>query len=90
MIQEFASLLESWKSDDSTGTFGLSIPGLEIDPLWYYVFCAVAFTLAGLITGSFIWKKGAMQTHDAETEIKRTSDELKRLAEDLKIEESVL
>ena len=31
MIQEFASLLESWKSDDSTGTFGLSIPGLEID-----------------------------------------------------------
>lgn len=90
MTQEFASLLARWKSDVTSGTFGLSIPGLEIDPFWYYGFCAVAFTLAGLITGSFIWKKGAMQTHDAEIEIQRTSDELKRLTEDLKIEESVL
>jgi hypothetical protein len=88
MLQEIASLLE--KSDGSSGLGTFSIPGLEIDPFWYYVASAVVFTLGGLITGSFIWKKGAMQTHDAEIEIQRTSEELKRLTEDLKIEESAL
>jgi hypothetical protein len=88
MLQEIASLLE--KSDGSSGLGAFPIPGLEIDPFWYYVVCAVVFTLGGLITGSFIWKKGAMQTHDAEIEIQRTGEALKRLTEDLKIEESAL
>lgn len=69
---------------------GFAIPGIEADRLWYYGVCAVAFTFAGLITGYFIWRKGAMQMHDAEAEIQRTSGELKRLSDDLKIEESAL
>lgn len=70
--------------------FGFAIPGIEADRIWYYVVCAVAFTFAGLITGYFIWRKGSMQMQDAEAEIQRTSGELKRLSEDLKIEESAL
>lgn len=69
---------------------GFALSGIEVDRLWYYVVCAVAFTFAGLITGYFIWRKGAMQMHDAEAEIQRTSGELKRLSDDLKIEESAL
>lgn len=69
---------------------GFAIPGIESDRLWYYVVCAVVFTFAGLITGYFIWRKGSMQMQDVEAEIQRTSGELKRLSEDLKIEESAL
>ncbi len=90
MREGFTTLLGQSDANGTTGLGGFSIPGLEIDQFWYYVVCAVVFTLAGLITGSFIWKKGAMQTHDAEAEIQRTGEELKRLTEDLKIEESAL
>ena len=69
---------------------GFAVPVLEQDRLWYYGICAAVFTLAGLITGYFIWRKGTMQMLDAEAEIERTSGELKRLSDDLKIEESAL
>ncbi len=66
------------------------LPTWLSDRGWYYGACAIVFTLAGLVTGYFIWRKGSMQMHDAEAEIRRTGEEWKRLNEDLKIEESGL
>ena len=71
----------------------ITIPGLDrIGDLgvWYYVICAVVFTVSGLIVGYFIWRKGHMQTLDAESEIRRTADELSRLREDLQVEKEGL
>jgi len=71
----------------------VAIPGLDrLDDLgvWYHVICAVVFTIAGLIVGYFIWRKGNMQTLDAESEIRRTADELARLQQDLQVEEDGL
>ena len=74
-----------------TGALALTISlpgfdGLEVDEIWYYPACAFAFFLVGLILGYFIWRKGHMQTHDAEAEVRRTKEELARLREDLKVE----
>lgn len=49
----------------------------------YYGASALVFTLAGLICGYFIWRKGYMQTLDAEAEVTRTVEELSRLQKDL-------
>lgn len=53
----------------------------------YYGLCAVFFLLCGLITGFFVWRKGHMQTLDAEAEVERTAEELTRLRGDLESEE---
>jgi hypothetical protein len=90
MIDGFASLLAQTDAAGTAGLAGFKLPSWLSDRVWYYVVCAVVFTLAGLITGYFIWRKGSMQMHDAEAEIQRTGEELKRLTEDLKIEESAL
>ncbi len=57
---------------------------------FHYAGCALAFTLAGLICGYFIWRKGHMQTLDAETEVGRTAAELDKLRDDLRAEEESL
>jgi len=90
MMDGFARFLAQSGAKGTAGPGGFELPAWLSDRVWYYVVCAVVFTLAGLITGYFIWRKGAMQTHDAEAEIQRTGEELKRLTEDLKIEESAL
>lgn len=56
----------------------------------YYVICAAFFLLCGLFCGYLIWRKGHLQTQDAETEVVQTSKELKELREDLSNEESLL
>lgn len=58
--------------------------------LWYSVACAVGFGIAGLVVGYFIWRKGNMQTHEAEAEVRATRAEIERLSEDLKVEEAEL
>lgn len=60
------------------------LPGAEG---WYYAVCALVFVLAGAICGYMIWRKGHMQTLDAEAEVRRAAEELERLKEDLKAEE---
>lgn len=52
----------------------------------YYVAAMVIFLVLGLITGSMIWRKGHMQTHDAELEVARTAETLERLRKDLDLE----
>lgn len=56
----------------------------------YYVICALVFTVAGLICGYFIWRRGHMQTLDAEMEIQLAENELKGLRTDLEWEEKEL
>ncbi|MEX2577945.1 MAG: hypothetical protein WD342_02715 [Verrucomicrobiales bacterium] len=56
----------------------------------YYVICALVFTVAGLICGYFIWRRGHMQTLDAEMEIQLAENELKGLRTDLEREEKEL
>lgn len=53
----------------------------------YYAICALFFTLCGLGCGFFVWRKGHMQTQDAEMEVKRTEAELEALRLDLSEEE---
>lgn len=53
----------------------------------YYLVCAAFFALCGLACGYFIWRKGNMQMHDAELEVRRTTEELQALQEDLREEE---
>ncbi len=68
----------------------LSLPefgGLPEAGSWYYAVCALVFTLTGVICGYVIWRKGHMQTLDAEAEVRRAAEELDRLKEDLKAEE---
>ena len=75
-----------------------ALPAFELPALdslvggeyWYYGVSAVAFTFAGLICGYFIWRKGHMQMLEAENEVRRTSEDLKRLQEDLEAEENGL
>lgn len=90
MRDRFSSLLAQAEAKGTVWPGGFELPAWLSDRVSYYVICAVIFTLAGLITGYFIWRKGTMQMHDAEAEIQRTGEELKRLTEDLKIEESAL
>ncbi len=90
MTTLFSRLLAQSESGAVGSGPGLVIPGFGEERFWYYVVCALVFTMAGLVTGYFIWRKGAMQTQDAEVEIRRTAGELQRLSEDLKVEESAL
>ncbi|MEM6280160.1 MAG: hypothetical protein AAF733_11815 [Verrucomicrobiota bacterium] len=66
----------------------LAMEALTEDVGWvYYVVCAAFFTICGLASGYFIWRKGNMQMHDAELEVRRTTEELHVLREDLREEE---
>lgn len=67
-----------------------ALSGLQLSGPVYYAVCAVLFTLAGLISGYFIWRKGHMQMQDAEDEVRKTRDELEKLRDDMKVEESGL
>ncbi|MEQ1843126.1 MAG: hypothetical protein ABL994_22210 [Verrucomicrobiales bacterium] len=86
--------------DSATGTGGgLSatdtlllklFPAGEFSGAAYYLSCALLFTICGMIVGYFIWRKGHMQTLDAESEIRRTEHELNLLRDDLSSEERLL
>lgn len=65
--------------------FPPSLPMGEYGWLYYGV-CAGAFALTGFIAGYFIWRKGNMQTLDAEMEIQLNESELKNLSADLERE----
>lgn len=67
----------------------LSLPLGEYGWL-YYAVCAILFTLAGLICGYFIWRKGNMQTVDAEMEIQLNESELKNSTSDFENESEML
>jgi hypothetical protein len=54
---------------------------------FYLAVCAVFFTTLGIATGYFIWRKGHLQTIDAEAEIRKTGEDLARLRENLQLEE---
>jgi len=56
----------------------------------YYVVCALFFLLCGLFCGYLIWRRGHLQTQDAEAEVARTAKDLDALKEDLRNEESLL
>lgn len=56
----------------------------------YYLVCVVVFLLMGLLCGYLVWRKGHLQTLDAESEVARASRDLRKLREDLRIEENVL
>jgi|GEM_PF-2305165 len=90
MKEGFRTRVTEWAAELRSGSVSIELPPWLSDRGWYYAVCAILFTLAGLVTGYFIWRKGSMQMHDAEAEIRRTSEEWKRLDEDLKVEESGL
>jgi hypothetical protein len=73
-------------------SFAQTVPFLEVEVTgWvYYVICAILFTIAGMICGYFIWKRGHMQMLDAEIEVKLTASELTALREDTQLEEKEL
>lgn len=52
----------------------------------YYAVCGLFFLICGLMCGYFIWRKGYLQTLDAELEVRRTEDELQNLRHDLSLE----
>lgn len=56
----------------------------------YYIAAMVIFLVLGVFTGSMIWRKGQLQTHDAESEVARTADALERLRQDLALENRAL
>ena len=56
----------------------------------YYAFCAIVFITLGIICGHLIWKKGHMQTQDAEMEIAKAEQDLQSLLESVELEEREL
>jgi hypothetical protein len=52
----------------------------------YLAICALFFMTLGLVTGYFIWRKGHLQTLDAEAEIRKTGDDLVLLRDDMQLE----
>lgn len=77
----------------SLAALALSLPNprelLRME-IWYYAGCALIFLVSGLICGYFIWRRGHMQTYDAEAEVRRAAEELQRMQEDLRAEEKTL
>ncbi|MDF1823661.1 MAG: hypothetical protein P1U68_03405 [Verrucomicrobiales bacterium] len=65
----------------------IAFPKSEAAGLAYYAICALFFMFCGLACGYFIWRKGHMQTQDAEMEVKRTEAGLQALCLDLSEEE---
>ena len=54
---------------------------------WLYLaISAVLFMALGIVTGNFIWRRGHLQTIDAATEIRKTSEDLTHMREDLRLE----
>ena len=54
---------------------------------WLYLaISAVLFMALGIVTGNFIWRRGHLQTIDAATEIRKTSEDLAHMREDLRLE----
>ncbi|MEC5128807.1 hypothetical protein VSU19_18740 [Verrucomicrobiales bacterium BCK34] len=56
----------------------------------YYAVSGLFFLICGVVCGYFIWRKGYLQTLDAELEVRRTEDELQNLRHDLSLEEDEL
>ncbi len=56
----------------------------------YYAVAMFLFFILGLVTGVLIWRKGYMQTHDAEAEVARTAESLERLRQDLDLENQAI
>lgn len=82
---------ETGASLNGTDTLLLKLfPAGEFSGVAYYLSCALLFTVCGMIVGYFIWRKGHMQTLDAESEIRRTEQELSLLRNELNTEESLL
>lgn len=77
----FALFLGEWSLPD-----GFSFLEGELNGWPYLITCVVLFVTLGIVTGYFIWKKGYLQTIDAETEIRKTVEELARVREDVKLE----
>jgi len=65
---------------------GISFLDGELTGWPYLAICALFFMTLGLVTGYFIWRKGQLQTIDAEAEIRKTGDDLVLLREDLQLE----
>ena len=63
-----------------------SFPDGELSGWPYLVVCAVFFLTLGVVAGYFIWRKGNLQTLDAEAEIRKTGEDLANLREDLQLE----
>lgn len=75
----------SWLAElSSPGGFPLPDGGLDGWP--YLAVCAAFFLTLGIVTGYFIWRKGHLQTIDAEAEIRKTGEDLAHLREDLQLE----
>lgn len=53
----------------------------------YYAASGLFFLISGVVCGYFIWRKGYLQTLDAELEVRRTEDELQNLRHDLSLED---
>jgi len=64
----------------------LSFPDKDLSGWPYLAVCAVFFMTLGIVTGYFIWRKGHLQTIDAEAEIRKTGEDLAHLREDLQLE----
>ena len=65
---------------------GFSFPDGELSGWPYLAICAFVFLTLGVVTGYFIWRKGNLQTLDAEAEIRKTGEDLASLREDLQLE----
>lgn len=69
----------------------LPAPLGELSNDWlYYAICGILFIIAGVICGYFIWRKGLMQTLDAEMEIEKTKQDLENLRASVEKEEREL
>jgi hypothetical protein len=65
---------------------GISFLGGDLSGWPYLAICAVFFMTLGIVTGYFIWRKGHLQTIDAEAEIRKAGDDLAHLRDDLQLE----
>lgn len=65
---------------------GFPLPDGGLDGWPYLAVCAAFFLTLGIVTGYFIWRKGHLQTIDAEAEIRKTGEDLAHLREDLQLE----
>lgn len=71
----------------------LEIPSLgegRSGALLYLALSAFGFALLGFVVGYFIWRKGDVQTLDAEIEVHRSAVDLDSLREELQREKAEL
>lgn len=65
---------------------GFSFPDGDLSGWTYLAVCALFFLALGMVTGYFIWRKGQLQSIDAEVEVRKTGEDLANLREDLQLE----